>query len=418
LKREGIQRFRVTLGSKADRLKRRRVLLAVAVVFIIVSLVVALMLVWHSNSPARSVAFAYEVKDAFPNLAFDRPVGIYDANDGSNRLFVISQAGVIYVFNDSADASNTSVFLDLRDRVTSEGSEEGLLGLAFHPNFTRNGLFYVDYTAADPTRVVIARFSVNASNRNIADSGSEKVLLEVSKKYSNHNGGQIAFGADGYLYVGVGDGGSEGDPDGNGQNRLSLLGKILRINVDAEVGSQSYGIPVDNPFVGNNFGYREEIYAYGFRNPWRFSFDPVTNLLWVGDVGQDRVEEIDLVKKGGNYGWNIMEGNQCYAPPQNCNTTGLELPIWQYYHEQGNDAIIGGFVYRGSELSLLVGSYVYGDYGSGRIWSLKYDEHGPLQNLQLVKMNTPISSFGIDRLNRLYVCSLNGKIYTLVQNKS
>jgi glucose/arabinose dehydrogenase len=268
----------------------------------------------------------------------------------------MEQAGVVKVFDNNRNVGNSTVFLDIRDRVLY-GGEQGLLGLAFHPNYNSNGYFYIDYVADNPTRTVIARYSVSANNPNVADKNSEQVVLEISQPFSNHKGGQLAFGADGYLYIGVGDGGSEGDPSGNGQNISTLLGKILRINVDSSSAGRNYSIPSDNPFVGNSLGYREEIYAYGLRNPWRFSFDSATGLLWVGDVGQDRFEEIDIGAKGKNYGWNIMEGSLCYNPSTDCNETGLELPIWNYTHDVGN-AIIGGYVYHGSALPSLIGDYV------------------------------------------------------------
>jgi glucose/arabinose dehydrogenase len=262
--------------------------------------------------------------------------------------------------------------------------------------------------AANPTRTVIARYSVTSNNLNLADKNSETIVLEITQPFANHKGGQIAFGPDGFLYIGMGDGGSEGDPLGNGQNCSSMLGKILRIDVNKQSQSRSYSVPIDNPFIGNALGYCEEIFAYGFRNPWRFSFDNVTGKLWVGDVGQDRLEEIDLVEKGNNYGWNIMEGNFCYNPSNGCNITGLELPVYEYNHSLGN-AIIGGYVYRGPSLSSLVGSYVYGDYGSGKIWGL----NGSGVNLLLVDSNLVLSSFGVDDNNELYFCAFNGKVYNL-----
>jgi glucose/arabinose dehydrogenase len=350
----------------------------------------------------------YSVQVAFPQLTFNQPVGLFNAPDGSNRLFVIEQAGRIQVFQNAASTAVATVFLDLTDRVLF-GGEQGLLGLAFHPNFTSNGYFYVDYVAANPTRTVIARFTVNAANPNLADKGSEFILLEISQPFSNHKGGQIAFGPDGYLYVGMGDGGSGGDPLGNGQNRSTLLGKILRINVNAPSSGRNYSVPADNPFVGNIAGYKEEIYAYGFRNPWRFSFDLVTGQLFVGDVGQDRLEEIDVVQKGKNYGWSLMEGTLPYAGG---NLTGLELPIYEYDHTLGI-AIVGGYEYHGSAIPALQGAYVYGDYGSGRIWALTLNGTIVASNNLLVASTLTISSFGVDQAGELYVCAFNGKIYRL-----
>lgn len=357
-------------------------------------------------------AFEYHLNVAFPNLLFDLPVGLYHAGDGTNRLFVIEQRGVIHVFNDSESADATVVFLDISDRVLF-GGEQGLLGLAFHPNFTENGYFYVDYTADNPRRTVVSRFSVSSDDINVANVSSETVLLRIPQPFANHNGGQIAFGPiDGYLYIALGDGGAGGDPLGNGQNRSTLLGSILRIDVNTGSGGMNYSIPNDNPFVGNIEGYAEEIYAYGLRNPWRFSFDPVTGWLWAADVGQNEVEEVDIIEKGKNYGWNIMEGSQCYSPPAGCNQTGLELPIWEYNHTLGY-SVTGGFVYRGSDLDELYGAYIYGDYGSGLIWALLYDGSGEPNNLQILNTTLNIPSFGIDENNELYICAFDGKIYEL-----
>jgi len=341
---------------------------------------------------------------------FDTPVGIYNAGDGSNRLFVVEQGGVIRVFNNSRDASVADVFLDISDRVLF-GGEQGLLGLAFHPNFSDNGYFYVDYVADNPRRTVVARYSLFTDSPTQADKNSEMVVLEVEQPFSNHKGGQISFGPDGYLYIALGDGGSGGDPLGNGQNRSTLLGKILRINVDSTTGLLNYRIPVDNPFVGNAEGFREEIYAYGFRNPWRFSFDSKNGQLWAGDVGQNRIEEVDIVEKGRNYGWNTMEGSLCFNPSDGCDQIGLELPVWEYGHDLGI-AVTGGFVYRGSRLTELVGAYIYGDYGSGRIWALRSNGDSSV-NEEVVDTGLLIPSFGVDESNELFVCAFDGKIYQL-----
>lgn len=308
---------------------------------------------------APHVYAQYELEIAFPNLTFARPVDLQHAGDGSDRLFIVEQAGVIRVFANTSSVATADTFLNIQNRVNDSGNEEGLLGLAFHPNFATNGYFYVNYTASNPRRTVVARYRVSA-NPNRADANSEFVLLTVNQPYENHNGGQLAFGPDGYLYIGMGDGGSGGDPQNNGQDRRGLLGDMLRIDVDNPAGGLNYGIPPDNPFVGNTSGYREEIYAYGFRNPWRFSFDFVTGWLWVGDVGQGSREEIDIVEKGLNYGWRIMEGKICYSPSSGCDQTGLALPIWDYGRSSGA-SITGGYVYRGSRVAPLAGAYVYGD---------------------------------------------------------
>jgi glucose/arabinose dehydrogenase len=351
----------------------------------------------------------FELEPAFPNLSFNRPVDLQHPADGTGRLFVVEQPGVIKVFENSSATTTAEVFLDIRDRVLF-GGEQGLLGLAFHPQFQDNGFFYVDYTAADPRRTVIARYRVDPNNPNRADKNSELVVLEVLQPFTNHNGGQITFGADGFLYIALGDGGSAGDPEGNAQNRKTLLGSILRIDVDNPSGDKNYGIPEDNPFVNNSFGFREEIYAYGLRNPWRFSFDPVTGWLWAADVGQNKIEEIDLIEKGKNYGWNILEGTSCFDPPSGCDTTGLEPPIWEYDHSLGQ-SVTGGFVYRGPGVPELVGAYIYGDFISGRIWSLRYDGSGEPQNTELLNTDLSIASFGIDADNELYICAFDGKIY-------
>jgi glucose/arabinose dehydrogenase len=355
----------------------------------------------------------YAVEVAFPNLAFNQPVGIVSSGDGTNRLFVIEQAGVIRVFENSRNIAASSVFLNISSRVVF-GGEQGLLGLAFHPDYANNGYFYVDYVADNPLRTVIARYSVSPNSVNQALSDSEIVLLNVNQPFSNHKGGQIAFGADGYLYVGLGDGGSGGDPFGNGQNRATLLGKILRIDVDSSSQGRNYGIPPDNPFAGNILGYQEEIYAYGFRNPWRFSFDSPTGRLWVADVGQNQREEIDLVGKGKNYGWNIMEGTLTYSTG---SQVGLELPVWEYSHAEGI-AVIGGYVYRGSTLTGLNSKYVFGDYGSGKVWTLQYDGVAVPMNTLLADTSLNISSFGVDEQNELYFTALDGKIYVLANAAS
>jgi glucose/arabinose dehydrogenase len=390
---------------------RKLVVVSLFFLFILSLLFASFAGLEHESSGQTQSRYSVEV--AFPNLTFNQPVGITYTGDGTNRLFVVEQAGRIKVFKNSGNTSTSNVFLDISDRVLY-GGEQGLLGLAFHPNFKQNKYFYVDYVADNPRRTVIARYSVMASNPDLAAKESEFVLLEVNQTFENHNGGQLAFGDDGYLYIALGDGGSGGDPMGNAQNRSSLLGKILRINVDAFSDGRKYGIPADNPFAGNTLGYCEEIYAYGLRNPWRFSFDQGTGTLWVGDVGQSQREEIDLVENGKNYGWNIMEGTLCYSLSTGCNQTGLELPLWEYGHDEGN-AIIGGFVYRGSNLTRLNGAYIYGDYGSGKIWALRYDGLDPVVNTLLVDTNLNIASFGIDADKELYFTAFDGKIYKLHQ---
>lgn len=351
------------------------------------------------------------LEEAFPQLEFTRPVDLQHAGDGSDRIFVVEQRGVISVFENNSETGEKTTFLDIESQVEDEGNEEGLLGLAFHPDFANNGYFYVNYTASNPDRTVISRFQVASADQNVADQGSELVLLEFDQPYSNHNGGQVSFGPDGFLYIAVGDGGSGGDPQGNGQNLQTLLGTILRIDVDNQEEGGNYAIPTDNPFVNNTDGAREEIYAYGLRNPWRFSFDAENGQLWTGDVGQNSYEEIDIIEKGGNYGWNIMEASHCFKPEADCDETGLKMPVWEYDRSQGDISITGGFVYRGPTIEALEGLYVYADYVTGRIWTLANAQSESPVNEELVRASFPVSSFGVDQQNELYVCGFDGKIY-------
>ncbi|NNE47751.1 MAG: T9SS type A sorting domain-containing protein [Rhodothermales bacterium] len=354
----------------------------------------------------------YQEAVAFPGLSFSRPVDLQVPADGTGRIFVVEQRGVIRVFENVEAVQDAPIFLDIDMRVDGSGNEEGLLGLAFHPEYATNGFFYVNYTANEPNRTVVSRFSVSATDANEADPNSELVLLSFAQPYSNHNGGQLQFGPDGMLYVAVGDGGSGGDPQGHGQNRSTLLGSILRIDVDQPSDGLNYGIPPDNPFVGNGEGYREEIFAYGLRNPWRFSFDSETDRLWTGDVGQNAFEEISIIESGGNYGWNIMEGFSCYGS-SNCNQDGLELPVHAYPHSNSNNSVSGGYVYRGSMMPSLFGKYVYADFVSGRIWALS-EAQGVYSNELLLDTSFGISSFGVDGNGELLICGFDGKIHKLL----
>ncbi len=363
-------------------------------------------------SDSQKVAPGYKAVVAFPKLSFTRPVDLQHSTDNTNRIFVVEQPGVISVFANDASASSKKVFLDISNKVDDEGNEEGLLGLAFHPKYKTNGFFYLNYTASNPNRTVISRFKVSSGNPDQADPESEQILLTFEQPYSNHNGGQVSFGADGYLYIAVGDGGSGGDPHGHGQDRSTLLGSILRIDVNKKEEGKQYGIPTDNPFAKNTNGYRKEIYAYGLRNPWRFSFDPANNRLWTGDVGQNAYEEIDIIEKGGNYGWNKMEGKHCFEPKNDCNTSGLKLPIHEYGRDQGL-SITGGFVYRGPGIPELKGKYIYADYATRRIWALDYSDANKPVNSELFVADFNISSFGVDHDNELYLCGFDGKIYKL-----
>lgn len=382
---------------------------------------------------------------------FTSPVALSEAPDGTGRLFIVDQIGRIHVRQPGQ--SSTTVFLDVAARMVSIGGsgggfvydERGLLGLAFHPQYTTNGRFFVFYNApkeaGDPasfnSRVRISEFAVSAGDANVADSASERIVLEVVKPQANHNGGQLAFGPDGKLYIGIGDGGGANDVGdghtaglGNGQDRTTLLGKILRIDVD---GAQPYAIDADNPFA-NQAPTRGEIWALGLRNPFKFSFDRGgTNELFVGDVGQDLTEEVDIVTKGGNYGWNIREGGHCFSttspgsPGSNCASTdaaGAPLiePIIEYPHRDGltavGNSVIGGFVYRGSAVPELAGDYVFGDFSTGFIspdgalFAARKASDGTWQRRNLLvqgagngRLGRYLFSFGEDQAGELYVLS-------------
>lgn len=351
----------------------------------------------------------FTLQNAFPNLTFTNPVDLQHAGDGTDRIFVVEQAGRIYVFENNSTTTVKKLFLNIVDSVSS-GGEMGLLGLAFHPNYESNGYFYVNYTKSSPyRRTLISRFKVSSTNPDSADRSSGTILMEIAQPYSNHNGGQLAFGPDGYLYIALGDGGSGGDPGNNAQNKSSLLGKLLRIDVDHTQGSLNYAIPPDNPFANNSQGFKEEIYAYGLRNPWRFSFDFTDGKLWCADVGQNALEEIDIIVNGGNYGWRCYEGTQPYNL-SGCSGTNYLPPIWEYPRSEGY-SVTGGYVYRGPNLPELFGKYIYGDYGTRKIWALSYDGVNPPSNQFLLSCNSSISSFGVDMNNELYVVGYNGIIY-------
>ena len=335
------------------------------------------------------------------------PVFAGNAGDGSNRLFVIEQAGVIRVRQPGASSAGT--FLDIRAKVAA-GGERGLLGLAFHPQYASNGRFYVDYTRVADGAIVIAEYRVS-TDANIADPSTEKVLLTIPHPtVANHNGGMLAFGPDDLLYIGVGDGGSGNDPPDNAQNLDVLLGKILRIDVDRgdTAAGTPYAVPADNPFV--NAPGRDEIFAYGLRNPWRFSFDRVTGVQWVADVGQGTREEVDMpIVKGGNYGWRVYEGFECTGnDPSLCDPSRYRFPIFDYPHTASRCSITGGYVYRGSQSALPGGTYVYGDFCSGDIFGW----NGSTQSV-LLTTGLNIASFGEDEQGEVYVVALGGSVSRL-----
>ncbi len=348
-----------------------------------------------------SVAAAVDITLVPVLGGLDNPVFVTHATDASNRLFVVEQPGRIKVLQ--ADATVPTVFLNITSKVNF-GGERGLLGLAFHPQFQQNRRFFVNYTREPDGATVIAEYHVSAQDPNVAEP-AETVLLTIPQPFANHNGGMIAFGPEGYLYIGMGDGGSANDPGNRAQNIKELLGKMLRIDVDHPNGAQAYSSPPDNPFNGT--AGRDEIFAVGLRNPFRFSFDRATGELYVGDVGQGSFEEIDKVTRGGNYGWRVMEGNHCNPSFNNgqCSTAGFTTPIAEYGHTQGRCSLTGGYVYRGTKGALPVGSYVFGDYCTGEIFLLD----GGVESV-LLDTDLNISSFGEDRDGEIYVVGLGGSV--------
>jgi uncharacterized protein (TIGR03437 family) len=369
--------------------------------------VLALLLASGLLLPACSARAAIQLRTVATGLA--SPIYVTSARDGSGRLFIVEQAGRIRIL--AGGSVRPTPFLDIRDQVRS-GGEMGLLGLAFHPDYTNNGRLFVNYTRDGPAglETVISEFAVSPGNPDAAVRESERILLTFSQPFENHNGGMVEFGPDGFLYIATGDGGSGGDPQRNGQSLNTLLGKILRIDVNSGV---PYGIPPDNPFLAGPG--RDEIYAYGLRNPWRFSFDRETGRLFAGDVGQNRLEEIDIIARGGNYGWNIMEGTQCYSPSSNCSTAGLTLPIHEYGRGLGV-SVSGGYVYRGGTVPSLFGKYIFADFGSGRVWALSELSGGQWRVEELLRTGLSVSSFGEDENGEVYLVDYGGSIRQIVSD--
>ena len=351
-----------------------------------------------------------EIVQAFPELRIARPIVVTHANDGSNRLFVASQIGKIYCFENKADVSEPNLYLDIEEsvRYIDKENEEGLLGFAIHPDYKKNGQFFLFYTTTDEPHVsVISRFNVSSTDPSKADPNSEVELMRIPQPFWNHNGGTLAFGHDGYLYIALGDGGKANDPFKNGQNLATLNGSILRIDVDKKSKDHNYAIPADNPFVGLKEA-RPEIYAYGFRNVWRLSFDRKTGALYAADVGQNIWEEINIVVKGGNYGWNLREAKHKFGDNGSEASDKLIDPIFEYHHDVGK-SITGGHVYRGSAVPSLKGMYMYADYVSGKVWALEHTPSGKiLGNHEIKSMNLPIITFGEDEQGEVYLTTQLG----------
>ncbi len=361
--------------------------------------------------PIASVWAAVTLKPVVSG--FEAPTDIVHAGDGSNRLFLVQQGGLIRILRNGA--LQTTPFLDLSPLLLS-GGERGLLGLAFHPHYSSNGQFYVYYSRAGDGAVTVARYTRSAANPDLADATSGQILLTITKPYSNHNGGAIRFGPDGYLYLGIGDGGSGNDPNGYAQNLNVLLGKILRLDVDH---GAPYAIPADNPFAGTA-GALPEIWAYGLRNPWRIGFDRATGDLLIADVGQGAREEVDYVpagRPGGmNYGWRMREGTFCtgLSGPYPCPSPALTDPVLEYDHTQGC-SITGGVVYRGSLAAELRGHYLYADYCSGSIWAATHDAGTTWSGRELMKTDYRITTFGEDEQGEVYAADQSeGVLYRFV----
>ncbi len=376
-----------------------------------------------------------QIVPAFPNLQWPdwvtgadtglvkeaRPIILTGAGDGTNRIFLATQPGTIHVFPNDPEVAEMATFLDLREKIhyrVPQENEEGFLGLAFHPKFKENGEFFVYYTnkyASEADRKsVISRFRVSKDDPNRADPDSEEILMEIPQPYWNHDGGTIVFGTDGYLYVGLGDGGKGGDPHGHGQNLGTLLGSILRIDVDHKDKGLAYAIPKDNPFVGQD-GARGEIWCYGIRNVWRIAFDHETGDLWAGDVGQDVWEEIDIIRKGGNYGWNLREGMHPFNSGSEPREDLIE-PIWEYHHDVGK-SITGGNVYRGKGVPSLAGGYLYADFVSGKMWALWYDMAAQkvTANRLIADAAGAVMSFGEDDAAETYFMTQDGRLFRFAE---
>jgi glucose/arabinose dehydrogenase len=367
-------------------------------------------------TPVAADPSASSVKLSVVASGLSSPVFVTSPDDGTNRLFIVQKTGKVKIVQDGGLLPGT--FLTVAGKI-SGGGERGLLGLAFHPSFKTNRKFYVDYTDTRGN-TVIREYKASATNPNIVESGSGRTILRIAQPYANHNGGMLAFGPDGYLYIGTGDGGSAGDPGNRAQSLNSLLGKILRINVNGKSGTKQYKIPASNPYVGR--AGLDEIWERGLRNPWRFSFDSLNGNLWIGDVGQNRYEEVDRAihsstgtGRAYNWGWRLMEGFHCYRPSSGCTTSGLRRPLLEYPHTGGRCAVTGGYVYRGTAIPALYGWYVYGDYCSGEVFTIRNAARSKPTPVRLFGSGSGrlISSFGEDAAGELYVVDLRGTVYRI-----
>ena len=373
--------------------------------------------------PVNHLSEQLAVIKAFPGLRFSQPLLLTNAGDGSDRVFVVEKTGAVHVFDNNEEVTSTRVFLDIADRILPPGhpdvGETGLLSMTFHPQYANNGRLYISYVD-DNLVSVISEFLVS-DDPFVVDMSSERVLLSMQQPQRNHNAGHIAFGPDGFLYIAFGDGFSEsardgiehGDPLGHGQNRETWFSSVLRIDVDQQQDSLAYAIPPDNPFVGNQEGWKEEIFAYGFRNPWRFSFDREMGILLLADVGDKKAEEINVVTSGNNYGWNLKEASHCFEDVP-CDTTqwvNLTDPIFEYLRDVG-ESVTGGYVYHGSKFPELKGKYIYGDYDFGTIWALEIENELAIANEVIASNVASIASFGEDEAGELYIVDFRGDVWT------
>jgi len=394
--------------------------LVVAATFVVAALPPAAGASVVGPTPASQITAASPLQAKIRLWTFvtglDQPVYATGSRDGTSRLFIVEKTGRIKIWK--GPQLYATPYLDIHTLV-SNGSEQGLLGLAVSPGFKTNHRLYIDYTNTSGN-TVIAEYRQSTSNPNVVDPATRRVILTIAQPYANHNGGMLAFGPDGYLYIGMGDGGSAGDPGNRAQSTGSLLGKLLRIDVNGTTSTKAYRIPSTNPYVGKTG--LDEIWDRGLRNPWRFSFDKANGNLWIGDVGQNAWEEVDRAPHTTtgagwrlNWGWRIMEGRHCYNPPTGCNTTGLTFPPIEYDHSNGRCAVTGGYVYRGASIPALVGGYLFGDYCSGEIWVTTATSSSVAPKVLLLDTNMLVSSFGEDGGGELYVCNLNGSVSKVVQ---
>jgi glucose/arabinose dehydrogenase len=368
----------------------------------------------NADTVVAAAPSSAHIKLSLAISGLSKPVFATTAPDGRGRVFIVEQTGRIRILKNGHLLATP--FLDLSSSVT-KGGEQGLLGLAFHPNFKSNRKLYVNFTdlAGD---TVIREYRASATNPNVVSTSSKRLIMHIDQPYANHNGGGIGFGPDGYLYIGMGDGGGAGDPGNRARSLASLLGKMLRIDVNGTSGSRNYRIPASNPFVGRSG--LDQIWQYGLRNPWRWSFDRATGALWIGDVGQDNWEEIDRAPntasgagRGVNWGWDILEGRHCYPSGSSCSTSGRTMPLAEYSHSGERCAVTGGYVYRGSRIPALVGGYVFADYCSGEIWVVAANAGAPATPTLLLNTGLLISSFGESVTHELLVADLHGRLYRI-----